>query len=194
MQAGFLAVGGVVLLAVGFAVWWYVLDREEVPAATDYRIDLSELRRVAASLPGDLPLRVNHQHVATAALPLGAVFAGRSVFTSLPVDLGAFQVLYADGYLVIDSALDEEGLRSMGPGGTFDPAGYAAVSRALAGARQIVVTHEHVDHLGGIARAAESQPLAGRLQLTVEQLANDSGNRDAASCCSSGTWPGTSTR
>jgi glyoxylase-like metal-dependent hydrolase (beta-lactamase superfamily II) len=80
---------------------------------------------------------------------------------------------------VIDSAFDEAGLHRMNPDGEFSVEGFASVQRALDGARKIVITHEHSDHLTGIARFAEPEKLVGRLVLTREQLGNADQLEDA---------------
>ena len=162
----------VVLLALGFVGYRYLLGRTVVPETSSYALDLVEIRRLAASQSGDRPLRVNHEQVAEASLPRGAVFAGESLLTPQPMTHGAYQIVYSDGYVVIDSGFDEAGLREMRSDAPFSTDGYAAIQRALAGASWIVITHEHSDHLGGIARFAEPEKLVGRLQLTREQLAN----------------------
>ena len=163
----------VALVVLGFAASRYLLGREAVPDTSDYALDLAEVRRLAMSLPGELPLRVNHEQVAEASVPRGVVFAGESLFVSHPMTHGAYQIVYPDGYVVIDSAFDEAGLRAMSADAAFSAESYAAIQRALAGARKIVITHEHADHLGGIARFAEPDKLVGRLELTREQLANE---------------------
>lgn len=162
----------VVLLALGFVGYRYLLGRTAVPEESTYALDLVELRRLAASLPGERPLRVNHEQVALGSLPRGAIFAGESIRTPEPMTHGAYQVVYPDGYLVIDSAFDEAGLAAMNPDFELSADGYAAVQRALAGARKIVLTHEHADHSGGFASYASPENLVGRLELTREQLAN----------------------
>jgi len=163
----------VALVVLGFAASSYLLGREAVPETSDYRLDLAEVRRLAMSLPGELPLRVNHEQVAEASLPRGAVFAGESLFEPQPMTHGAYQIVYADGYVVIDSAFDEAGLRAMRSDAAFSAESYAAIQRALAGARKIVITHEHADHLSGIARFVQPEKLVGRLELTRDQLANE---------------------
>ena len=162
----------VILLALGFVAYRYLLGRTAVPETSSYALDLDEIRRLASSLPGERPVRVNHEQVAEASLPRGAVFAGESLRTPQPMTYGAYQIVYPDGYVVIDSAFDETGLRAMNPDAAFSTEGYAAIQRALAGARKIVITHEHADHSGGFAGFAAPEQLVGRLELTREQLAN----------------------
>lgn len=170
--AGIALRGLVVLLALGFVGYRYLLGREPVPEQSGYALDLDEIRRLAASLPGERPSRVNHEQIAEAPLPRGAVFAGESLRTPHPMSHGAYQLVFPDGYLVIDSGFDAAALRQMNAGATLDAEGHAAIQRALAGARTIVITHEHLDHLTGIARFAEPEQLVGRLLMTREQLAN----------------------
>ena len=51
-----IALGTLAVLLFAGAVLWHWLDaREPVPEATSYRIDLDELARLAASLPGPTP-------------------------------------------------------------------------------------------------------------------------------------------
>lgn len=162
----------VILVAFGFGAYRYLLGRTDVPETSTYALDLTEIRRLASSVPGDKPLRVNHEQLALGSLPRGAIFAGESLRTPEPMIHGAYQIVFADGYIVIDSAFDEAGLRVMNPDAEFSSEGYAAIQRGLGGARKIVITHEHADHSGGFASYATPENLVGRLELTVEQLAN----------------------
>jgi glyoxylase-like metal-dependent hydrolase (beta-lactamase superfamily II) len=150
----------------------YYLGRTAVPEQSDYVLDLGEIRRLASSIPGAAPTAVNHEQVAEASLPEGAVFATRSLRTPHPMTHGAYQVVYPDGFILIDSAFDADALHVMNPGVAFSTDAWAAIQRALAEAKQIVITHEHPDHIGGIARFAEPDKLVGRLVLNKEQLGN----------------------
>ena len=150
----------------------YYLGRTPVPEHSDYVLDLAEVRRLASSIPGAAPIAVNHAQVAEASLPEGAVFATRSLRTPHPMTHGAYQVVYPDGFILIDSGFDADALHVMNPGVAFSTEAWDAIQRALAEAKKIVITHEHADHLGGIARFAEPDKLVGRLVLNKEQLGN----------------------
>ena len=161
-----------VIGALGLGAARYYLGRSAVPEHSDYALDLAEVRRLAGSIPGAAPVAVNHAQVAEGSLPEGAVFATRSLRTPHPMTHGAYQVVYPDGFLLIDSAFDADALHVMNPGVAFSTEAWDAIQRALAEAKKIVITHEHPDHIGGIARFAEPEKLVGRLVLNKEQLGN----------------------
>jgi len=167
-----LAIGVVLLVAGGGAFRW-LTAREAVPDQTGYAIDVDELRRLADSLPGERPSEVASALVAETTLPRGAVFAGESLRERQPMVHQVFQVQWSDGAsLLVDAGFPPELLEKMG-GGTFHAPAWQQVLAAMAEAQQIVVTHEHFDHLGGVAAFEPAAPLAGRLRLTREQRANE---------------------
>src|SRR5262245_2968596 len=78
-----------VLAAIVAGAGVYLLGRTPVPETSTYSLDLNEIRRLAGAIPGERPLRVNHERVAEAPLPRGAVFAGESLRTPHPMVHGA---------------------------------------------------------------------------------------------------------
>jgi glyoxylase-like metal-dependent hydrolase (beta-lactamase superfamily II) len=163
--------GVVAFLAVaGGGAWLWLTAREDVPLETDYQIVLDELRRLGSSVPGEKPLAIYSELVAKASLPRAAVFAGES-FEPYPMAHQAFQVRYPDGFVLLDAAFPESKLEQMG-GGEYNPAAYVQVQTALAGARQVFITHEHFDHMAGLGTHRAPAELAPRLRLTREQLGN----------------------
>ena len=169
-----LVVLAAVALAAAFA-WRWLTAREDVPARSDYKIELDALRALAASLPGPGPREIRSVLVAEAALPRGVVFAGEP-FEPLHQVHQVFQLVWADQSVLVDTAFPREQLERVaafgdGSGGYHD-AGWAAVERALGQAEQVFVTHEHFDHLAGAARLAPER--ADHLRLNAAQLANAS--------------------
>jgi glyoxylase-like metal-dependent hydrolase (beta-lactamase superfamily II) len=164
-----IALASAVLFAV--AGWSWAMGREDVPETSSYRLDLAELRLLANSIPGDKPIAVNSEFVAKATIPLAGVFAGEA-FTPHPMFHHAYQLQFSDRYFVIDSGFDKATHSQMAADQPFSEAGWGAVQRGLEGAQGIFITHEHSDHLAGIAQHARPELLRPRLRLTSEQLAN----------------------
>lgn len=166
-------VGTVLLVVAGGAAWAWLTAREAVPEHSDYRIDLAELRALAASLPGAAPHEIRTQLVAETTLPRAAVFAGDS-FAPQPFVHQVFQLRWTSGeFVLVDLGFTRAlGEKMGGSGGTYHADGFAKVVHAMQRARQIVVTHEHFDHLGGASAFEPADGLAGRLRLTSEQLGN----------------------
>ena len=165
----------VILVGLGllaFGAWKYLTAREAFPEVSHYRIDLDALDSLARGGEGDLPVVVQHEQVAVAGLPAAAVFAGES-FDEWPMSHGSYRAVYPDGSsVVIDSAFREAALEQMPYGGTYDAAAFARVLGALRDAKAVVLTHEHFDHIAGLAAVEDFPSLAQRLVMNREQLEN----------------------
>jgi glyoxylase-like metal-dependent hydrolase (beta-lactamase superfamily II) len=74
---------------------------------------------------------------------------------------------------LIDTAQDREMHEGTPGSAAFDGDAWDSVVAAMDGAEQIVITHEHPDHLGGAARHPRPDALVANLRLTQEQLANE---------------------
>jgi glyoxylase-like metal-dependent hydrolase (beta-lactamase superfamily II) len=59
-----------------------------------------------------------------------------------------------------------------GLGARIDDDAYARMDMAMSEATQIVVTHEHPDHIGGIVAYGDPQGIAKALRLNKEQVAS----------------------
>jgi glyoxylase-like metal-dependent hydrolase (beta-lactamase superfamily II) len=83
-----------------------------------------------------------------------------------------FQVVYPDGYVMVDAGMDEPMHKQIGRGAEepYFPEQAQQVDKALRGARAIVFTHEHGDHVTGVIRTPYLSELAPKTILTRAQV------------------------
>ena len=84
----------------------------------------------------------------------------------------AFQVVFADGTMMVDAGMDQQVHRFFGRGveEPYFPDAARQVERAVRDARLIVVTHEHGDHVAGVIRSPLANDLARKTVLTRTQV------------------------
>ncbi len=68
-----IALGVIAVVGAG-AYWWLILESGEPSRA--YAIDMSEVRRLADSMPGDKVQEIRAEHVSDFSFPATAVVAG----------------------------------------------------------------------------------------------------------------------
>ena len=169
---------GIVLLAIlvvlglaGFAAKRVLLDTASVPPRSRATIELAVLRGLAQASAAELPIRINSELVGENTLPRVAVIAGGG-FGPHTMVRTAFQLVYGDGAVIIDSAMDRELTESVNPAASFYAERYEALQDGMRRAKAIIVTHEHVDHVGGISRSSFPDEVLPRTVLTREQAEN----------------------
>ncbi len=138
----------------------------EVPFAADLRV----IRRLAGVLPGDWPIAVNGVRVAASIRPAKVVIEGGDD-TPITMPRTAFQVVYRDCTVMIDSGMDRETHDSFSTPDKrepYFPEAFAQLQKALADARMIVLTHFHADHAAGVTQATNFDALATKTFVTVE--------------------------
>jgi glyoxylase-like metal-dependent hydrolase (beta-lactamase superfamily II) len=136
--------------------------------AADFRADLAAIRAMSAVLPGALPLAVNGVRVAASIRPRKFVIEGGDD-TPVTMPRTAFQIVYPDCSVMIDSGLDEATHASFSPDKPepYFAEQFAKLQRALARARLIVLTHHHADHVAGVLCAPNFSELAGKTIITM---------------------------
>jgi glyoxylase-like metal-dependent hydrolase (beta-lactamase superfamily II) len=157
------------LLAVigGAAYYWFIVD-SSAPSGGRYAIDMAEVRKLAASIPGEKPREVRVERVADFSFPATAAVAGDG-WNTLPVPVQSYQLVFPGHTAIIDTALNNTQTNALT---SFDAAAYARMQSAMETASLIVITHEHLDHIGGLSASPHLAEVLKATRLTKEQVDN----------------------
>ncbi len=146
------------ILLIGVPFYWLLVDnRPGDPAPKP--VSIEQLRTLAASMPGAAPSGVEVELVAYRRLP-GNLFVAGGGFKRRLTGVMSFRLPVPGGApLVIDTGLTAAASEEM----QFErylPEAQARVNAALRGAGLVLLTHEHLDHQGGIVALNDPAVLA----------------------------------
>jgi glyoxylase-like metal-dependent hydrolase (beta-lactamase superfamily II) len=164
----------VACLAVLLSLTTLPMRAAQQPAADArpaWSADLSDIRRVAALIPGRKPLRINVLTFAESHRTKNFVVKGEAADPGTQART-VFQVVYPDSYVMVDAGMDLPMHKQIGRGADepYFPEQARQVDKALRGARAIIFTHEHGDHITGVIRSPYLAELAPKAILTRTQL------------------------
>jgi glyoxylase-like metal-dependent hydrolase (beta-lactamase superfamily II) len=152
-----------------------LLDTAASPGAP-YAIDPAALHSVATASSAALPSRIEVEKIGEFSFPRTIVVAGDG-FRMHRMVLVSHRVVWPDHSLIIDTAMSPEDAGKL-PGATTYRAAYERMQRAMTEAQTILFTHEHGDHVGGVARAPHFDALIPKVRITREQLNGPKLDRD----------------
>ncbi len=168
-----LKVSGIVLVVLIVPLWglkYLLFDKAPaIPETTQTAFDLEEVRALARSMDGPLPLRLNLLEIADVPFLRTAVFAGGG-FGEHRLHFSSLQLVYETYTVIIDPVHSTQVQDLVFPGGTYDPAAYETLQDAMRKARLILATHEHIDHVGGIGESPYVEEIQPAVRLTQEQI------------------------
>ncbi|HKY92432.1 MAG TPA: MBL fold metallo-hydrolase [Nevskiaceae bacterium] len=160
------------LLAVilGGLYWWFAYDGAMPPTAK-YTLDMAEVRQAADAMPGDKPSGIRYEHILSYRFPGAMVVSGDGWgWTEMPVY--AYQLLYADRTVIIDTGQDRQTAQPKFVVPFYDDEAWLRLQAALDKTSLVVITHEHMDHIGGLAAHADTRKLMTKVQLNDMQVAH----------------------
>jgi glyoxylase-like metal-dependent hydrolase (beta-lactamase superfamily II) len=130
---------------------------------------LQKIRNAGMSVADSLPTSVGYIKFAESRRKCSDLLDGETDDTCIMART-AFQIVYSDGWVMMDAGMDRAVHKFFERNGPqpFDDAKAAIVAKAVEGAKLIVVTHEHGDHVAGAVRAP-SPSVRGKTILTRQQ-------------------------
>lgn len=153
---------------------YYVLVTHSPSEGTPYTLDIAKVRALANSVPGDKPSDVRYEHIMDFQFAEAMVTAG-DAWKWTPIPVYSWQLVYPGKTIIVDTAMNREIAKpdSMVP--MYSDAAYLRMQQAMDKTSMIVLTHEHMDHIGGLAASPHLAALLPVLKLTDEQLNNPKG-------------------
>lgn len=168
MTRRFNLVLALLILVIGVPFYWLLIDNRPGDAAAK-PVRIEQLRTLAASLPGAAPERVEFELVAFRLVP-GNLFIAGGGFKRRLIGVMAFRLPVKGGApIVIDTGLTRQAAADMGID-RYDDAAARRVNAALREAGTILLTHEHVDHEGGVVALGDAAALA-KVRFNPAQVA-----------------------
>jgi glyoxylase-like metal-dependent hydrolase (beta-lactamase superfamily II) len=142
------------------------------PQPGGFAFDIKEVRQLADSIPGLLPREVRFEHVMNFNAPAAVVMTGDGWSQKTLWGI-AYQLIYSDRTVIIDTAMSAGQAKELGTISAHYAPAYDRLIKAMSDASIIVLTHEHPDHIGGLAVHRElARLLESSAKVTSEQASN----------------------
>lgn len=161
------------LVAIGVPGYYALVKHSPAPGDA-FPLDIARIRALADSIPGDKPTAVRYEDVLALRFVEAMLMAG-DPWKQTPMPVYSYQLVFPTRTIIVDTALAKADGKPEFLGIRYDDTAYQRMNAAMTRASQIVITHEHMDHIGGIAAHPQLAQLKPALRLTAEQLANPKG-------------------
>lgn len=155
-----------ILAALAVAVYWLFYDNR--PGNAVERLDIVELRTAANAVVGEKPVSIAVERIADGKLPATLLVAGAGLGESHQ-GVHSFRIDWPDRHIILDTGMDQKAADALGVY-ALDAAAQSRVTASLNTADAILVTHEHLDHIGGVLTTADWPKVQARAQITKAQF------------------------
>ena len=158
----------ILVIIIGVA-GYFLLGYSPAPKISTYQLDLAHIRQLAQAENNLLPVRLNALILAEGKMPQFVVFAGGGL-QEMRMPVPVFQIVYPGGTAIVDTGMDKASFDQMFPGGSFSTESYDRLQSAMRHSQTILLTHEHLDHIAGLAHSPYLDELLPKVILVRQQI------------------------
>lgn len=163
---------GILAVILGVLFWWLMLSGSNASKSAPGVFDLADWQSKASAPSEQLPTSIRVVEIGRDTAPPFAAQAGR-FGAPVAMSYNAVEINYPDRQIIIGGAVDRataEGMQLSKTEWRFSDAAYAELTTAMLAAEQVLMTHEHLDHVMAIARHPDADALAPNLILNAPQI------------------------
>ena len=157
-----------IVAAIGIPFYWLLIANSP-GLQPPQPVTIAQLRALAAQIPGPHPTGVEVAVLGARTVPSDLLAAGTGIALTSAGVMSFHLTVSGSGGIVIDSGFDRATAAQMGYS-NFYPRAAALVQGWLRNAGLILLTHEHPDHLGGLAALGGEPRVMARALLAPAQL------------------------
>lgn len=165
-------IGGALIVILGALFWWLMLSGSNAAKTAPGVFDLEDWRSKASAPVETLPSSIRILEIGRDTAPPFAAQAGR-FGAPVAMSYNAVEISYDDRSLVIGGAVDRATAERMALSKEewrFSDTAYSDLTDTMLAAEQVLMTHEHLDHVMAIARHPDAAALAQNLVLNAPQI------------------------
>lgn len=132
---------------------------------------LKKIRTAAQSIPGKKAYELRYIKFAESPRTFSVTVEGGDDTPYIQART-SYQIRFEDGWIMVDAGMDKEVHAFFGKGEKqpYFTGKNDSIQKALKGARKILITHEHGDHVAGVLRTDYYDDLAPKTILTKQQV------------------------
>ncbi|GLB49280.1 hypothetical protein Y10_16480 [Neptunitalea sp. Y10] len=149
----------------------FVSHAQELTNITYNESLLKKIRIAANSVPGEKAESLHYIKFAESPRTFSATVEGGDETPYIQART-AYQLVFKDGYIMIDAGMDKEVHQFFGHGKQqpYFAKKNDSIQLALKGAKKIIITHEHGDHVAGVLRSEFYSDIAPKTMLTKQMI------------------------